>query len=354
MSSDMKMDDAAHARAAPLSVDQAIDRVCAGDHLSEAEAESLFARVAAGEVGDVPLAGLLVALKAKGEVAAELIGAASAFRAAAEPFARPDYLFADTCGTGGDGSGTINVSTAVAFVAAACGLPVVKHGNRSVTSRCGSADVLEQLGGRIDLAPEQSRRVLDAAGVCFLFAPQYHPAMRHAGTVRRALGVRTLFNMLGPCLNPARPPVQIVGVAEPRLVAPVAEVLRALGCERALVVHGDGLDEIALHAATDAIRLADGRFEQMVILPEDAGLASAPRDALVGGDMIENAGRLRALLSGQGHAAERDIVAINAGALLMTAGLAVDLKAGTGAALAALSDGRARQRLEAFVEASNA
>jgi anthranilate phosphoribosyltransferase len=354
MSLDVEMDDAADALPAPIAVEQAIDRICAGTSLTEAEAGSLFARVAAGEVGEVPLAGLLVALKAKGEAASEMIGAASAFRAAAEPFPRPDYLFADTCGTGGDGSGTINVSTAVAFVAAACGLPVVKHGNRSVTSRCGSADVLEQLGGRIDLPPDQSRRVLDEAGICFLFAPQYHPAMRHAGPVRKALGVRTLFNMLGPCLNPARPPVQIVGVAEPRLVAPVAEVLRALGCGRALVVHGDGLDEIALHAATDAIRIVDGRLEQMVILPEDAGLALAARAALVGGDAAENAGRLRALLSGEGRAEERDIVALNAGALLMAAGLAVDLRGGTAAALAALADGRARQRLDAFVEASNA
>ena len=341
-------------RAAPPSVAEAIDRLAAGESLGEAYAEALFTDAAAGRMAEVQLAGLLVALKAKGEAAAEIIGAARALRAAAEPFPRPSYLFADTAGTGGDHSGTINVSTAVAFVAAACGLPVVKHGNRSASSRCGSADVLEQLGARIDLPPERSRHVLDTAGVCFLFAPQYHPAMRHAAPVRKALGVRTIFNMLGPCLNPAAPPVQIVGVAEPRLVGPIAETLLTLGCTRALVVHGSGLDEIALHAPTDAARVADGRIERMMIVPEDAGLGSAPREALAGGDAQENAQRLRALLSGAGREAERNIVAINTGALLMIAGLAADLRSGTEAALAALAAGRPLERLDALVEASHA
>ena len=337
-----------------LAIETAIDRLCAGSGLSEAEAEALFGEVVAGHVGETELAGLLVALKGKGEGAAELTGAARALRAAAEPFPSPDYLFADTCGTGGDRSGTINISTAVAFVAAACGLPVVKHGNRSMTSRCGSADVLERLGGRIDLSAAQSRRVLDEAGVCFLFAPQYHPGMRHAGPVRRALGVRTIFNMLGPCLNPAAPPVQIVGVAEPRLIEPIAHTLRTLGCKRALVVHGAGLDEIALHAPTEAIRVTDGKIEHLTITPEEAGLERVSKEPLAGGDPDENARRLRALLSGGGSETERNMVAINAGALLVTAGLADDLRAGTQAALAALSDGRALARLDAFVEASNA
>jgi len=336
------------------SVEAAIDGLCRGQALSEGEAEALFAEVVAGRLGESQLAGMLVALKAKGEAVAEIVGAARALRAAAESFPRPDYLFADTCGTGGDKSGIINVSTAVAFVSAACGLPVVKHGNRSMTSRCGSADVLEALGARIDLPAEAARRVLDEAGVCFLFAQQYHPGMRHAAPVRRALGVRTIFNMLGPCLNPAAPPVQIVGVADPALIAPIAHSLRALGCERALVVHGSGLDEVALHGPTEAMRVGDGTVEPLTITPGEAGLAEAELALLAGGDPEENAARLRALLAGGGSEAERNMVAINAGALLATAGLAQDLRAGTALALDALRSGAAGARLRTFVEASHA
>jgi anthranilate phosphoribosyltransferase len=337
-----------------LSVEQAIDRLCAGESLTETAAEALFAKVVAGGMGEVQLAGLLVALKAKGEAVEELAGAARALRAAALPFPRPDSLFADTCGTGGDGSGTINISTAVAFAAAACGLPIVKHGNRSITSRCGSADVLERLGARLDLSPEASRLLLDSVGVCFLFAPHYHPGMRHAGPVRKALGVRTIFNMLGPCLNPALPPVQIVGVPSPALVEPIARTLDALGCARALVVHGSGLDEIALHGPTVAMRVNDGHFDLCEITPELAGVGRAPLSAIAGGGAEENAARLVALLEGKGSEAEQAMVAINAGALLTLAGLQSDLRAGTQAALDALASGAAGERLHAFVEASRA
>ena len=229
-------------------------RLCGGDSLTAGQSELLFQALVAGELGEAEIAALLIALKVKGETGDELIGAARALRAAALPFDRPDYLFADSCGTGGDGSRTINLSTAVAFVAAAAGLPIAKHGNRSVTSKCGSADVLEQLGVRLDVSPETSRRALDQAGICFLFAPQYHPGLRHAGPVRRALKVRTVMNMLGPCVNPARPAVQLLGVADPALLEPVATTLAGLGVERALVVHGAGLDEVALHGETEAIR----------------------------------------------------------------------------------------------------
>lgn len=337
-----------------LSVEQAIDRLCAGESLTEAAAEGLFAEVVAGRVGEAQLAGLLVALKAKGEAVEELVGAARALRAAALPFPRPESLFADTCGTGGDGSGTINISTAVAFAAAACGLPVVKHGNRSITSRCGSADVLERLGARLDLTPAASRQLLDSVGVCFLFAPHYHPGMRHAGPVRKALGVRTIFNMLGPCLNPASPPVQIVGVPSPAMVEPIARTLHALGCARALVVHGSGLDEIALHGPTVAMKVSEGRFELSEISPELAGLAPAPLSAIAGGGPEENAARLVALLEGKGSEAEQAMVAINAGALLMLAGLQPDLRSGTQAALDVLATGAAGERLRAFVETSRA
>src|SRR5690606_16769473 len=206
----------------------------------------------------IQFAALLAALKTKGETAGELTGAARALLAASTPFNRPDYLFADTCGTGGDHAGTINVSTAATFVSAAAGLPVAKHGNRSVSSMCGSADMLELLGATLDISPAKSRAALDRTGVCFLFAPLYHPGMKHAGPVRQALKIRTIMNVLGPLLNPARPDVQIMGVSEPRLIRPAAETLRALGTKAALVVHGSGLDEIALHGATQAARLKDG------------------------------------------------------------------------------------------------
>jgi anthranilate phosphoribosyltransferase len=214
--------------------------------------------------------------------------------------------------------------------------------------------VLERLGAKLDLTPDESRRLLDNVGVCFLFAPHYHPGMRHAGPVRQALKVRTIFNMLGPCLNPAAPPVQIVGVPTPELVEPIARTLQALGCERALVVHGSGLDEIALHGPTVAMRVSDAGLEELEITPELAGVSPAPLAALAGGDPEENAARLRALLEGKGSEAEQAMVAINAGALLMLAGLAPDLKAGTRAALDALACGAAGERLRAFVEASRA
>src|SRR5206468_4269633 len=212
----------------------------------------------------------------KGETADEMIGAAHALSAAAQPFDRPDYLFADCCGTGGDGSGLINVSTAKAFVAAAAGLPIAKHGNRSVSSRCGSADVLEALGAKIDIAPVLARELLDETGFCFLFAPAYHPGMKHAALVRRQLSVRTIMNLLGPCINPARPPVQLLGVADPRMLRRVAQTLDAMGVAEALVVHGSGLDEVALHGETLAVRLSGDEIEELEITPEQAGLERAP------------------------------------------------------------------------------
>ncbi len=330
----------------------ALETLFSGGSIDEAEAEALFARLVAGELEPPVIGATLVALRIKGETAAELTGAARALRAAATAFPRPDYIFADSCGTGGDGSGTINVSTAAAFVAAAAGLPVAKHGNRSVTSRCGSADVLEQLGARLDLEPAQSRCVLDQSGFCFLFAPSYHPAMRHAAAARKALKVRTMMNMLGPCLNPAAPPVQLLGVADPALLQPVAATLAALGTAEALVVHGAGLDEVALHGETQAVRVSNGCLQDMVLSPEEAGLVRTPLSAIGGGAPEENASRLAALLDGKGNEAEAAIVALNAGALLMTARLAGTLKDGVALASEMLASGQAGRRLRLFVEAS--
>ena len=213
--------------------------------------------------------------------------------------------------------------------------------------------MLEQLGAKLDVTPELSRRALDETGICFLFAPSYHPGLRHAGPVRRALKIRTIMNMLGPCVNPAEPAVQLLGVADPALLEPVAATLAALGVRRALVVHGAGLDEIALHGETQAVRLRHGVLEALTITPEEAGLGRRPVEVLRGGGPEENAERLKALLRGYGLPAEEEVVALNAAALLVTAGLAENLKQGARRALDEIRSGAAFRRLELFVEASN-
>ena len=329
-----------------------IEALCRGVHLSADEAEAVFRDVVHGAVSEIELAALLVALKAKGETPDEVAGAARALWGAAVAFDRPDYLFADSCGTGGDGQGTINVSTAVAFVSAEAGLPVAKHGNRAVSSRSGSADVLDALGARVELSPEAARRALDDERFCFLFAPQYHAGLRHAMGVRRALGVRTVMNLLGPLVNPARPPVQLMGVYDPGRVASVARTLGLLGCRSALVVHGSGLDEIALHGPTTAARLHDGDVTEIELRPEDAGVAPAPIEALGGGTPAENAASLVAVLQGRGTPAHTRAVAINAGALLWIAGKAESLREGTAAALDVIARGHAHERLVRFVARS--
>src|SRR6478672_9796349 len=261
----------AHLEHDPLQpVPNPLPKLLNGEDLPVEDSEHLFERLVLGKLEPAEIAGMLIALRMKGETTEEMIGAARGLFAAATPFERPDYLFADCCGTGGDGSGLINVSTATAFVAVACGLPVAKHGNRSVSSRCGSADVLEALGAKIEVSPEQARILLDKTGFCFLFAPAYHPGMKHAAVVRRQLEVRTIMNLLGPCINPARPPVQLLGVADPRMLRRVALTLDAMGVHEALVVHGSGLDEVALHGETRAIRLSKGTMEELQITPEDA------------------------------------------------------------------------------------
>ena len=336
-----------------LPVPNPLPRLLAGEDLPSDDAEHLFERLVLGKLEPAEIAGMLIALRMKGETAEEMIGAARALSAAATPFDRPDYLFADCCGTGGDGSGMINVSTATAFVAAAAGLPIAKHGNRSVTSPCGSADVLEQLGVRLDVSAEISRRALDGAGVCFLLAPLYHPGLRHAAPVRRALKVRTIMNLLGPCLNPAEPQVQILGVAEARQLEPVARTLASLGVRNALVVHGSGIDEMALHGETRAMRVSADSFETLTITPEQAGLERRPLESLKGGGPEENAVRMKALLIGEGQPAEVDSVALNAGALLFAAGLAPGLREGVAHAKDVIASGAAYRRLSLLVEATN-
>jgi len=318
--------------------------------LTRSEASEVFAGLVAGDWTEIEVAGLLGALKVRGETPGEIAGAAQALREAALPFPRPDYLFADTCGTGGSALGTLNVSTAVAVVAAELGLPVAKHGNRAVSSKSGSADVLEAIGVRLDPPPEVARRCLDVVGVCFLFAPQYHAGVRHAMSVRRAFATRTIFNLLGPLANPAHPPVQIVGVYDPALCVPLAATLATLGVQAALVVHGDGLDEIALHGTTKAALYRAGRLSELELTPESAGLARRPLDALRGGEPADNGAALQALLAGKSDGAYRDAVALNAGALIWIAGRADCLADGVERVREVLATGRCHERLLRWIE----
>ena len=330
-----------------------IERIAKGMSLTESESRELFGKLVHGAMDPVEISALLIALKMKGESPEEIAGAAEALRESAEPFPRPDYDCADTCGTGGDGANTINVSTAVAIVAAEMGIPIAKHGNRSVSSSCGSADVLEALGVGIKASPEASRRCLDDAGICFLFAPMYHLGMKYAMPVRQVLGVRTIFNILGPLINPCAPSVQMIGVYSPSLCMPLARTLEMLGVKSALVVHGQGLDEIALHGRTQAAHLANGEIREIEIIPEDAGVGRYPIERLRGGDAMKNARAIQMILDGSGDEAHVAAVSINAGALAWIFGKADDLRSGTEMTKEAIASGRCAARLTRFAEASN-
>ncbi len=322
-------------------------------HLTRDESRAAFAHLVTGGYSELEIAALISALKARGESPEEIAGAAMALRESATPFPRPAYPFADTCGTGGDGAGSFNVSTAVALVAAELGIPVAKHGNRSVSSRCGSADVLETAGVRLDAPPAAARRALDEIGICFLFAPAYHAGVRHATPVRRALGTRTIFNLLGPLANPSHPPFQLMGVYDPSLCVPLATTLGMLGAEIALVVHGSGLDEVALHGPTRGALWRDGRLVELEITPEEAGLSRRPVRELEGGTPEANLELLVGVLEGNGSAARRDAVALNAGTLVWITGHAVTLAQGVARARDALAGGGAARRLERWVELSH-
>ena len=329
-----------------------LEKLLSRTDLERDEARGLFQDLITGTLGEVRIAAVLAALRTKGETPAEIAGAAEALRANAAHFDAPPYPVADCCGTGGDGMGTLNASTAAALTAASCGLKVAKHGNRSVSSRCGSADVLEGCGIRIDGDAAFARRTLDEAGIGFLFAPRYHAGVRHAMPVRQALGVRTVFNLLGPLCNPARPAWQVVGVYDPRWCRPLAETLGMLGCQRALVVHGSGLDELALHDPTHCALFADGAVSEFDLEPEEAGVDRVPVKALAGGDAAANAAWLGELAAGRGSEAHLQWVAFNAGALLWTAGRAKDIVEGTRQAMDALRSGRPAQTLARWRELS--
>lgn len=319
-----------------------------GQPLSFAQAEHFFSAVVKGQVEPVHLTALLVALKMRGETADEIAGAAKALRDAATPFVFNSHKSIDCCGTGGDGSNTINISTTAAIVAAAMGLKVVKHGNRSVSSQSGSADLLEQLGVNIHMSPEQAAKTLEGSNCSFLFAPQYHAGIKHAMPVRQALKTRTLFNLLGPLVNPALPDFQLLGVYDPTLCRVMAAALQQLGVKRAWVVHGSGCDEIALHGNTYVCELKDGVLSEFSLTPEDFGLALTPLSALVGGSPADNAAATLAILQGNGQAAHRAAVAVNVAAMLKIAGCGDNLKTNTQAVLELLNSPLAMHTLQQF------
>ena len=342
----------------PSPLDEALARLSAGESLSEDAAAKAMRAIVEGRAAPGEIGRYLCALRDKGEVVAEILGSARIVRAAARSVRTARTPLLDTCGTGGDGAGSFNVSTAAALVAAGAGASVAKHGNRSISSRCGSADLLEACGVPMDLDPEALGRTLDEAGIAFLFAPTLNPAMAVVAPVRRALGTRTIFNLLGPLANPAGARRQLMGVYAARWVVPLAEVLRGLGAEEALVVHsgagdgtGSGLDEISIWGPTQAAHLRAGRIESFEITPASCGLPPSPPDSIRGGDAGENRARLMALLGGE-RGPYRDAVVANAGAALWVAGLAPDLEHGARLAEQAIDDGRAREALDRLARVS--
>jgi len=326
-------------------IQTAIAHAMNGDELPRELARATMDQILAGEATPAQIAALAVALRMKGETPQEIAGMAEALRQHVAPIRTRRAPLVDTCGTGGDSAGTFNISTTAAILAASCGVAVAKHGNRAVTSRTGSADVLESLGVRIDLTPESAGRSLDLLGITFLFAPNYHAALRHAAAPRREIGVRTVFNILGPLSNPAGARRQLLGVYSDALVRPVAEVLRALGSEHAWVVHGrDGLDELTVFEHSHVAELKDGRIREFEVEPGQYGLGASNRDGISGGAPAANAERIRSILSGAAGPA-RDIVVLNTAAALIVSGVSSDLGEGIGLAQRALDGGAARAKL---------
>ena len=330
-----------------------IGRVASGAALSREEAASAFDRMMSGEATPSQMGGLLMALRVRGETVDEITGAVSAMRSKMlHVIAPPDAI--DVVGTGGDSSGSYNISTCAAFIVAGAGVPVAKHGNRALSSRSGAADVLGALGVKIDLAPEAISRCIAQAGIGFMFAPSHHPAMKHVGPTRVELGTRTIFNLLGPLSNPAGVRRQMVGVFSKQWVEPLAHVLKNLGSERALVVHGsDGLDEVTTAGSTSVAALENGTVRTFEITPEDVGLARVKPEALRGGDADANAVALKRVLEGK-HGAFRDVAVFNAAAALVVAGKAADLKAGVAKAQTSIDSGEAEGALDRLVAVSNA
>ena len=328
-----------------------IGRVASGAALTVEESRAAFDAMMEGEATPSQMGGFLMALRVRGETVDEITGGAQAMRARALSIEAPEGAI-DTCGTGGDAKGTFNISTAAALVAAGCGVPVAKHGNRALSSRSGSADLLAALGVTIDADMTLVREALWEAKIGFLMAPRHHGAMRHVGPTRVELGTRTVFNLLGPLSNPAGAKRQVIGVFDPKWTAPMAEVLRNLGSERVWVVHGsDGTDELTTAGPSTVVELNSGTIRRFEVAPEDAGLPRASPEDLKGGDADYNAGIVRAVLAGERGPA-RDIVLLNAAAALVVAGRADDLREGVGLATGAVDGGKAQAALDRLVEIS--
>ncbi len=315
--------------------------------LSQSESQSLFNAIIRGELTESQLAAVLISMKIRGEQPAEIAGAALACLENAQPFPRPDYAFSDIVGTGGDGANSINISTASAFVAAECGIKVAKHGNRSVSSRSGSSDLLAAFGISLEMSAQNARDALDDLGVCFLFAPQYHSGFRHAAPVRSQLKTRTLFNVLGPLINPARPSIALIGVYQAELVKPIAETLQMLGFTRAAVVHSGGMDEVSLHAPTDVAELNHGKLSYYQLNADDFGLMPYALTDLAGGEPEHNRQLLSQLLQGQGAPAHEAAVAANV-ALLMKINGHENLAENADFALNVIRSGKAYDRVTAL------
>ncbi len=347
-----------------LDIIEAIRRVVEGQHLNRNEAESVMSSIMSGGATDAQIAAFLTALRMKSETVEELIGFARVIRAKACPVRTRDSVEAalsgtdremlvDTCGTGGDATGTFNISTATAFVLAGAGVRVAKHGNRSVSSLCGSADVVEALGIRIDLGSDAVARCIDKAGIGFLYAPLLHDAMRYVMLARREMKIRTVFNLLGPLCNPASANAQVLGVYSEKLTEMMAQVLCELGARRAFVVHGsDGLDEISITGESKISEVRDGQLRTYYVSPEDFGIRRAPIEHIQGGDARQNAGIIRGILSGTAGA-RADVVLLNAAAGLVAGGRAPNLRAAVEYARESIRSGAALARLEHLVDLSH-
>jgi len=340
---------------ASATIQAAIARLIEGENLSEAEAEAVMDEIMEGVATPAQIGAFLTALRMKGETVPEIVGCARSMRKHVIPVRPQRQDLVDTCGTGGDGKGTFNISTTVAFVVAGAGLGVAKHGNRAASSRSGSADVLEALGANLNLTPQQVADCIDETGIGFLFAPAHHPAMKHAIGPRRELGVRTVFNILGPLTNPAFAPCQLMGVFDGALTEPLAQVLQDLGSRAAVVVHGaDGLDELSTTGPNRVSHFLNGRVETIALDPAEYGLARTRLDELRGGTPQENARVTRDVLRGEGTRAQREIVLLNAAAALVAGGAAADIREGLEVAAHAIDSGAAFRVLERFIAFTNA
>jgi anthranilate phosphoribosyltransferase len=336
-----------------MNIKEAIDTIVTHRRdLSEEEAATVMSGIMTGEASPAQIGAFLAALRMKGETVDEVTGMARVMREHSLKV-ETEGVVVDTCGTGGDASGTFNVSTAAVFVVAGAGAKVAKHGNRAMSSGCGSADVLEALGAKIDLDPDQVGQCLRETGIGFMFAQVFHPSMKYAAPSRREIGIRTVFNVLGPLTNPAGARCQLLGVARAELAPMIAAVLSRLGTHHALVVHGDsGLDEISLTGETHVHEVRDGDIREYFVSPEEFGLSQAPLEAVRGGTPEENATKLRAVLNGE-KGPLRDIVALNAAAALVAADIAPGLKDGVDLAQKSIDSGAANERLKAFVRMTN-